>query len=187
MKKILPSVFILLLCSLNTVAYAEVDSLNTKKTEEIEIEKYSHLDIGISGFSLQVKYSHDLSSYNELGLKVSSGGLVNVNSPAYLMDTGIDISLEDKAYFMKSNKYYSKSNAVLTAGGYIKTFAGLTNSFIMKALPFLVVGTGIGYDTLKNNIGFGIGLDVGTTLQMKNNSLAGIIFIRPEMNFRMCF
>lgn len=188
MRKILASLLTLVFCNLNTVAYAEVDSDSSKKFEEIDIEKYTHFDIGISGFSLQARYSYDLTPYNELGFKVSFGGIINANSSAYLMDAGGDISIEDKAYFIKSSKYYSKDNSIVTGGSYIKTFASLTKSTtIIQDLPFLAVGTGIGYDIFKNNIGVGIGLDLGSTVQMKNNTIAGIIFFRPELNFKIVF
>lgn len=191
MKKILAfSILILLFLTLNTKTYAEVNSDGVLyKVEEINIERHHHLDIGFSGASLQGRYSYDLTSYNELGFKTSYGLTLNANSTSYLMDTGVDLSLEDKAYFIKSSKYYSKNKSVVTQGSYIKTFAGITNSLSVKGNPFLVVGTGIGYDILNNNIGFGIGVDLASTLQINTNrySLGGIFFIRPELNFKLLF
>lgn len=193
MRKILASLLTIVFCSLNTVVYAEVDSDSSKKFKEIDIEKYTHFDLGLSGFSLQGRYSYDLTPYNELGLKISFGSFATANASSYLMDTGGDISIEDKAYFIKSSKYYSKDNSVVIDGSYIKAFASLTKSITtpyppsLPSLPFLAIGTGIGYDIFKNNIGVGIGLDLGSTLQMKNNTLAGIIFFRPELNFKIVF
>lgn len=194
MRKILASLLTLVFCSFISNSYAD----NIKKVEEIDIEKYHHFDIGISGFSLQVRYAYDLTSYNELGLKASIGAVSSINDDynnGYNHRAfGGDISLEDKAYFFKSRKLYSKNNSVITNGWYIKTFASLTRNTISidpdfgKYDPdFLAVGTGVGFDFLENNMGLGIGLDLGTTLQMKNNNLGGNVFFRPELNFKIAF
>lgn len=190
MRKILISVLALVFCSFISNAYAE----DTKKYEEIDIEKHHHFDIGVGGYSFQLRYGYDLTPYNQIGFKTGIGSLASINSDYMHGAAGGDISLEDKAYFIKSSKYYSKNNSIRTSGYYFKSFVSLVDNmssidpaFGKNDPVFTAVGAGLGYDFVENHMGVSIGLDLGTTIQMKNNKLGGVVFLRPEINYKLVF
>ncbi|MEK7431750.1 MAG: hypothetical protein AABZ74_01345 [Cyanobacteriota bacterium] len=202
MKKKLFSVLIVLFTFSNQKVFAEEIA-----PKEMKIQNYSYIDIGFSGLSLNTKYSRDITPYYELSGKLAFGGIAtSVFAPgSYGGNYGLDFSIENKFFFYKTNKHYSKRNKMITSGFYIKGFAGITkdllptytynsvtgvsttvNSPITSFFP--VLGTGIGWKEITNGFGGSLGLDIGSTIQKPDGQgFQGMFFIRPEISLIWAF
>ncbi|MEK7431749.1 MAG: hypothetical protein AABZ74_01340 [Cyanobacteriota bacterium] len=193
MKKKLFSLLVILVLFSNQKVFC--GELIKNIVTDVPIEKYSYIDFGFSGLALQAKYSKDITDYYELSGKLGYGSIANsiISSFSYAGSSGFDFSIENKFFFYKTNKHYSKKDKTNTNSFYIKAFAGITkdtaikSSFLMDSI-FPILGTGIGWKNMMDGFGFSMGLDVGTTIQKpEGQGIQGMFFTKPELSIIWAF
>jgi hypothetical protein len=157
-----------------------------------EVKRENAIDIGVSIFNINLKYTKeafpDKDLYLRGGLGIilfrsdTTGGYMPTNTNS---SPGIDLEFGANHYFSKS--YNDERDT--KAGYYMKSFVGMSTSFASNtSITYPYIGTGIGTNYSNGLLGASIGIDIGTTLQTTPNTyFGGALFIRPELNIRFCF
>ncbi|MFN8672000.1 MAG: hypothetical protein U0457_07955 [Candidatus Sericytochromatia bacterium] len=186
--KLITTFFILTNISLIAFANENKNLEKSNKNINAELEKTFHLELGLNGFGLQIKGSSDITPYYELGGKIAYGILASANN-YYLGGNGAELSLENKFYFSKRRIVNEDKFRDITEGSFIKAFAGFTfdgspknNTNAPKNFP--VIGTGIGYSYVNSGFGVLLSCDLGSSIEISNEKIAGVLFLRPELNFK---
>lgn len=153
--------------------------MNNASAEEIiseprEIKIYS-FEFGLSGTQLQLRGNYSVPFNENIEVFLKSGiGILPTKNAYYNIDTGSNVELGGRYYF-NNNSFY-------------KALLGYSFYFRDDNAPYFYGGIGIGTDLqITKNFYWSIGLDAGTSVQNFPSGLGGILFLRPETNFKFYF